>query len=541
MKNSFLLSILILSTTILSAQNSFTRQDTLRGSITPERIWWDLTHYDLSVEVDPAEKSLKGKNTIQYKALEDGKVMQIDLQEPMKITKVTQGKSKLKVKKEGNAHFVYLKKPSKKGAIKSITVHYEGVPTESTRPPWVGGLTWTKDKNGNDFIVTTCQGDGASMWWPCKDHMYDEVDSMVMHFTVPDHLMAVGNGRHVGTKTNKKGTKTYSWKTVNPINNYGVNINVGDYVHFGEVYEGENGPLDCSYYVLRDNLKKAKAHFKQVPGMLAAFEHWFGPYPFYEDSYKLVEVPYPGMEHQSSVTYGNGYKNGYGGRDVSGTGWGYNFDFIMIHETGHEWFANNITYKDVADMWVHEGFTAYSENLYLDYHYGKDASSEYVIGTRKNIRNDKPIIGPYGVNTSGSGDMYYKGSNTLHTIRTLINDDEKWRSILRGLNREYYHATVTTQQIEDYISKHSAMDLKTIFDQYLRAVDIPHFEAKRDGKELKYHWTSCNADFKMPYRIFIDGKAQMLYPTTEWQTFLLENEEVEIVRDFGFYVKFSVK
>ncbi len=541
MKQSLLLSILILSTTILSAQNSFTRQDTLRGSITPERSWWDLTHYDLSIEVDIAKKSLKGKNVIQYKALEEGNVMQIDLQEPMNITKVTQGKSKLKVKRDGNAYFVSLKKKTKKGDVKSITVHYEGVPTESARPPWEGGLTWTKDKNGNDFIVTTCQGDGASIWWPCKDHMYDEVDSMIMRFTVPEHLMAVGNGRHVGTETNKKGMKTYTWKTVNPINNYGVNINVGDYVHFGEVYEGENGPLDCSYYVLRDNLKKAKAHFKQVPGMLAAFEHWFGPYPFYEDSYKLVEVPYPGMEHQSSVTYGNGYKNGYGGRDVSGSGWGYNFDFIMIHETGHEWFANNITYKDVADMWVHEGFTAYSENLYLDYHYGKEASSEYVIGTRKNIRNDKPIIGPYGVNTRGSGDMYYKGSNTLHTIRTLIDDDEKWRSILRGLNKEYYHATVTTQQIEDYMSKHSGMDLKTIFDQYLRSVDIPYFEATRDGKELKYHWTSCNSDFNMPYRIFIDGKAQMLYPTTEWQTFLLEKEEVEIVRDFGFYVKFSVK
>ena len=518
----------------------FTRQDTLRGSITPERSWWDLTHYDLSIEVDIAKKSLKGKNVIQYKALEEGNVMQIDLQKPMNITKVTQGKSKLKVKKEGNAHFVSLKKKTKKGEVKSITVDYEGVPTESARPPWEGGLTWTKDKNGNDFIVTTCQGDGASIWWPCKDHMYDEVDSMIMRFTVPEHLMAVGNGRHVGTETNKKGTKTYTWKTVNPINNYGVNINVGDYVYFGEVFEGENGPLDCSYYVLRDNLKKAKAHFKQVPGMLAAFEHWFGPYPFYEDSYKLVEVPYPGMEHQSSVTYGNGYKNGYGGRDVSGSGWGYNFDFIMIHETGHEWFANNITYKDVADMWVHEGFTAYSENLYLDYHYGKEASSEYVIGTRKNIRNDKPIIGPYGVNTRGSGDMYYKGSNTLHTIRTLINDDEKWRSILRGLNKEYYHATVTTQQIEDYMSKHSGMDLKTIFDQYLRSVDIPYFEAKRDGKELKYHWISCNPEFNMPYRIFIDGKEQMLYPTTEWQTFLLEKEEVEIVRDFGFYVKFSV-
>jgi len=541
MRTTILLFSLIITLSSLSAQKNFTHQDTLRGSITPERSWWDLIHYDLSVEVIPSKKALKGKNIIQYKALEEGKVMQIDLQAPMQITKVTQGKSKLKVKRDGNAHFVYLKKPSKKGAVKSITVHYEGIPTESTRPPWDGGLTWAKDNNDNDLIVTTCQGDGASIWWPCKDHMYDEVDSMRMHFTVPEHLVAVGNGRHIGTKSNKNGTKTYSWKTVNPINNYGVNINVGDYVHFGEVYKGENGSLDCSYYVLRDNLQKAKAHFKQVPGMLAAFEHWFGPYPFYEDSYKLVEVPYPGMEHQSSVTYGNGYKNGYGGRDVSGTGWGYNFDFIMIHETGHEWFANNITYKDVADMWVHEGFTAYSENLYLDYHYGKEASAEYVIGTRKNIRNDRPIIGPYNVNKRGSGDMYYKGSNILHTLRTLIDDDEKWRSILRGLNKKYYHATVTTQQIEEYISEQSGMDLKTIFDQYLRSTELPYFDGKLKGKQLKYRWKDCNDDFNMPYRIFIDGKAQMLYPTTEWQTFLLENEDAVIVRDFGFYVKFNVQ
>ena len=534
------LTISLLTLSTLSAQKH-TRQDTLRGSITAERSWWDLTHYELSIEVFPDKQYLKGKNTISYKVLKAGDVLQIDLQDPMQITSVTQGKKKLKVRKEGNAHFVQLKKTAKEGSIQSITVCYEGKPTVSNNPPWEGGLTWQKDKNGTDFIVTTCQGDGASMWWPCKDHMYDEVDSMIMHFKVPDHLFAVGNGRLVGTNVPEKGKKTYSWKTVNPINNYGVNLNVGDYVHFGESFEGENGTLDCDYYVLRHNLSKAKAHFKQVPDMLRAFEHWFGPYPFYEDSYKLVEVPYPGMEHQSSVTYGNGYKNGYGGRDVSGTGWGYNFDFIIIHETGHEWFANNITYKDVADMWVHEGFTAYSENLYLNYLYGKEASAEYVIGTRKNIRNDKPIIGPYGVNKSGSSDMYYKGSNLLHTIRTLLDDDEKWRSILRGLNKEFFHSTVTTQQIEKYMIEHSGLPLQSVFDQYLRATKIPHFEGIREKEKLKYRWRSCNDGFDMPYRIFIDGKPQMLYPTTEWQTFLLPDMDVEIVRDFGFYVKFSVQ
>ena len=538
-----ILSIIIIMLWIgsMCSAQSFTRQDTLRGSITPERSWWDLTHYDLSIEVFPEKKFLKGKNTISYKVLEVGQVLQIDLQTPMQITKVMQGEKQLSVKNDGNAHFVELEKSATVGSTQSITVFYEGVPTVSKMPPWEGGLTWQKDINGKDFIVTTCQGDGASMWWPCKDHMYDEVDSMIMHFTVPADLFAVGNGRHVGTSAPEEGKKTYSWKTVNPINNYGVNLNVGDYVHFGESFKGEKRNLDCDYYVLSYNLEKAKAHFKQVPDMLRAFEHWFGPYPFYEDSYKLVEVPYPGMEHQSSVTYGNGYKNGYGGRDVSGTGWGMNFDFIIIHETGHEWFANNITYKDIADMWVHEGFTAYSENLYLDYLHGKKASSEYVIGTRKNIRNQTPIIGHYGVNKQGSGDMYYKGSNLLHTIRTLIDDDEKWRSILRGLNEEFYHATVTTQQIENYIIEHSGLALQSVFDQYLRATDIPHFEAIRHKKKLKYRWRSCNEDFDMPYRIFLDGKPRLLHPTTEWKTFTLPNKRTEIIRDFGFYVKFSVQ
>lgn len=515
----------------------FTRQDTLRGTITSERNWWDLTHYELSVTANPKDSTLSGNNVISYKVLREAKVMQIDLQEPMRITKVTQGRKKLKVRKEGNAHFIKLKKKQKVGVINAITVHYEGKPVVSSRPPWEGGLTWTKDSNGKDFIVTTCQGDGASLWWPCKDHMYDEPDSMLMRFTVPDDLMAIGNGRLVATDIPRKGQKRYTWRTSNPINNYGVNINAGDYVHFGETYQGENGALDCIYYVLRDNLKKAKAHFKIVPPMMEAFEYWFGPYPFYEDSYKLVEVPYPGMEHQSSVTYGNGYKNGYGGRDVSGTGWGYNFDFIIVHETGHEWFANSITYQDIADMWIHEGFTAYSENLFLDYHYGKQASSEYVIGTRKNIRNNQPIIGHYGVNKRGSGDMYSKGANMLHTIRQLVNDDEKWRAILRGLNKDFFHQTVTTQQIESYMIEHSGLDLKSVFDQYLRNTAIPVFEHQRDGNILRFRWENCIESFNMRVRIFLSGKEKWLNPTTEWKEVAVESED-ELRTDSNFYVTY---
>ncbi len=543
MQKLYYIGLLLICGYATAISQQFTYQDTLRGSVTPERVWWDLLHYDLAITVNPADSTLKGQNTIRYKVLDDQQRMQIDLQAPMMITKVEQGGKALNFNKEGNAWFVDLTKEQKIQAIDSITVHYEGKPVVSKRPPWSGGLSWKKDENGNDFIVTTCQGLGASLWWPCKDHMYDETDEgMIMRFTVPEHLTAVGNGRLINTHSAELGMKTFVWQVINPINNYGVNLNVGDYVHFDEQYDGEAGALDCDYYVLSYNLKKAKAQFKQVPMLLAAFEHWFGPYPFYDDSFKIVEVPYPGMEHQSSITYGNGYRNGYGFRDVSGTGWGLNFDFILIHESGHEWFANNVTYKDMADMWVHEGFTAYSEGLYLDYHYGKDAASEYVIGTRQNIRNDKPIIGPYGVNKSGSGDMYSKGANLLHTIRTLIDNDETWRNILRGLNKDFYHQTVTTQQIEAYITKHAEKDLKPIFDQYLRHTEIPTLVLTVNNGTLSYQWQNCIDSFDMSVLISINGKKTKLNPTTTMKEMNIDqNVKCEIESNPNYYINYDIK
>ena len=394
--------------------------------------------------------------------------MQIDLQAPMEITKVMQDGDELNVRHDGNAHFVTLKSNQTVGAVKSLAVYYKGNPKEAIRAPWDGGLSWKKDANGNHFVATSCQGLGASVWWPNKDHMYDEVDSMLISVTNPKDLMNVSNGRLRNVAINNDNTVTSHWFVNNPINNYGVNINIGDYVNFSEVYQGEKGPLDMDYYVLRDHLETAKTHFKDAPKMMKAFEHWFGPYPFYEDSFKLVEVPYLGMEHQSSVTYGNQYKKGYLGRDLSGTGLGLKFDFIIIHEAGHEWFANNITNKDIADMWIHEGFTAYSENLFLDYYFGKEASADYVIGTRRNIRNGSPIIGEYNVNHEGSGDMYYKGANMLHTLRQLLEDDEKWRQILRGLNKTFYHKTVTTQEIERLYKSTNRYRFICIFQSILK-------------------------------------------------------------------------
>jgi len=502
---------------VITTQAQFTQQDTLRGSITPERAWWDLNYYHLDIEVNPDEKFISGSNTIRYEVLENQSVLQVDLQPPLKIEKVSQDGMELEVKSNGNAHFIHLKKEQHKGDFNEIIVHYSGKPKEAVRAPWDGGFSWKKDTNGKHFVATSCQGLGASVWWPNKDHMYDEVDSMRIRVKVPKELIGVANGRleKVSEETN---TKTYDWFVRNPINNYGVNVNIGDYVHFGEKFEGEKGNLDMDYYVLRDNLEKAKEQFKQAPMMMKAFEHWFGPYPFYEDSFKLVEVPYLGMEHQSSITYGNQWQQGYLGRDLSSSGWGLKFDFIIIHEAGHEWFANNITYKDAADMWVHEGFTSYSENLYLDYHFGKKASEDYVIGLRQNILNDIPVIGPYDVNQVGSKDMYYKGSNLLHTIRQLVNDDEKWRQILRGLNKDFYHQTVTTKQIEDYLSEKSGIDLSKVFDQYLRTANIPVFEYKLREGVLEYRYTDVVDGFDMPLKIYLGEKAHELMPSTEWNT-----------------------
>ncbi|MDC1265434.1 M1 family metallopeptidase [Flavobacteriaceae bacterium] len=540
MKTKSLLLILILFLSVsIDGQNSesdseiFTRQDTLRGSITADRVWWDLNYYHLDISVHPETKSINGKNTIQYTILEPYQTLQIDLQPPMKLTKAVQDGEELVVVTEGNAHFISLKKPQTAiGSQEEIEIFYEGNPRVAVRAPWDGGISWKKDSNGNDFIASSCQGLGASVWWPNKDHMYDEVDSMKISVNVPKHLMDVSNGRLESIEEYDNETTTYNWVVTNPINNYGVNINIGDYVHFSEIYEGEKGPLDMDYFVLRDHLEKAKKQFKDAPKMMKAFEHWFGPYPFYEDSFKLVEVPYLGMEHQSSVTYGNEFKQGYLGRDLSGTGWGLKFDFIIIHESGHEWFANNITYKDAADMWVHEGFTAYSENLFLDYHYGTEASADYVIGTRKNIQNDKPIIGTYDVNSEGSSDMYYKGANMLHTLRQLVNDDEKWRQLLRGLNETFYHQTVNTKEIENYISEFSGLNLTAFFNQYLRDVRIPTLEYSIKKKQLSYRWINVVENFEMPIEIEINEEKQWLYPTDDWKKMEINSTQINIDRDY---------
>jgi aminopeptidase N len=518
------------------ASKIFTRQDTLRGTITPERAWWDLTYYHLDIVVNPSDSTINGTNTVTYRVIKPAGLMQIDLQEPLKIIKAVQNNNVLNFKREGNVYWIELAEKQEQGKVYSVVLTYGGRPKISARPPWSGGITWKKDKNGLPFVASSCQGDGASLWWPCKDHMYDEPDSMLISVNVPGNLMDVSNGRLRSVVKQKNKTKTYNWFVANPIDNYGVNINIADYAHFSEIYNGEKGRLDCDYYVLKEDLDKAKLQFKQAPLMLAAFEHWFGQYPFYEDGYKLVEAPYLGMEHQSSVTYGNGFKNGYRGTDLSGSGWGLKFDFIIIHESAHEWFANSITYEDIADMWIHESFANYAENLYVEYYFGKEAGSEYVLGTRANILNDKPIIGFYNVNNEGSSDMYYKGGNMLHTLRQIVNDDQKWLAILRGLNKDFYHQVVKGSQIENFFSEKTGINLKSFFDQYLRDIRIPVFEYYLKENSLSFRWNNCVSGFSMPLKIYVSGKEQIIKPTPLFDTLKLDTENAVIKVDPGYYV-----
>lgn len=517
-----------------AVHQQYTRQDTLRGSITPERAWWNALHYHITVEPDYKNKSISGTNVITCMALSKGQRLQIDLQEPMKLTAVTHDQQPLKYTRKGNVYYVDLEKQADSGAVFQLRLRFAGMPRVAVNPPWDGGWIWERDEKGNPWMSVACQGLGASVWYPCKDHQADEPDSARLTIIAPAGLMAVGNGRLTDSAALNGGRHSYTWTVVNPINNYNIIPYIGKYVNWAETYDGEKGKLNLSYWVLQQNLSKAKEQFKQVPLMLKCFEGWFGPYPFYADGYKLVESPHLGMEHQSAVAYGNKYQNGYLGRDLSGTGWGKKWDFIIVHESGHEWFGNNITTKDLADMWVHEGFTNYSESLFTECQYGKKAGEEYCIGTQKNIRNDIPVIGPYGVNKEGSGDMYYKAGNMVNMIRQIINDDQKFRSILRGLNKDFYHQTVTSAQVEQYISSHSGRDFSKVFDQYLRTTQVPELQYFTAGDSVQYRWANCIPGFNMPVRINA-GTSIWLTPGTEWQA--TNTGQSSFTIDPNFYVR----
>lgn len=528
---------------LLVDKNKFTHADTLRGTLTPLRTCYDINYYHLDVKFDIEHKFIGGSNLFKFTATQDFKKLQFDLFENLKVERVVYKGKNILFKREFNAVFVTFPKTISKGNKDEFTVYYSGNPTVAKNAPWDGGISYAKDSLGKPWVATTCEGVGASIWWPNKDHLSDEVDSMLISISVPKGMKDVSNGRLRKVTDLDDGYTRFDWFVANPINNYDVTANIGDYTEFKDSYDGEKGKLDLDFWVLPRDLEKAKTQFAaNVKPMLASFEHWFGPYPFYEDSYKLVETPHLGMEHQSAVAYGNHFLNGYLGQDLSGTGWGMKWDYIIVHESGHEWFGNNITAKDLADMWIHEGFTCYSEALFVETQYGKQAGQEYVKGLRRDITNQSPVVGVYSVNKEGSEDMYFKGAVLLNMVRTIINNDEKWRNILRGLNKTFYHQTVTYDDIINYINQQSGMNLSSVFDQYLHYKGLPTLQFTwQDGKAY-CKWIADAKDFNMPVRVRVKGgEYKFITPTTTAQPVDLPGADKDNIEadTFNYYIKLS--
>jgi aminopeptidase N len=506
---------------------AFDRQDSLRGANGPGRNWWQVVHYKLQVHIDTATRSISGSNVMRFAlkgAAQDS--MQLDLQEPMQLHKVRSGKKELPFRREGNVYWVY--PPKSEWAPKStreLELQFSGKPREAVKPPWDGGFIWTRDSMGNPWISVACQGLGASCWWPCKDDQRDEPDSgMSIQFDRIGKLAIVSNGRY--------DAATNSWLVKNPINSYDVTFYIGDYSSWTDTLQGAKGQLDLSFYALRYNEAKARAQFAAVKPMLRCFEYWFGPYPFYEDGYKLVEAPFLGMEHQSAVAYGNQYQMGYRGKDRSGTDIGLTFDFIIVHESGHEWFGNNITAADVADNWIHEGFTTYSESLFAAWISDKETGRRYAMGEWRNIKNDRPIIGNYNVNDEGSGDCYDKGSAVVHTIRELLHNDMMFRNMLQALNQTYYHKQVRTRDIEAFINQYCHRNFNAIFNQYLRNTEIPQLEYYVRDKRLHYRFTQVVPQFTLPVQVTAGGQTQTLGVTSYWQDVELADTAISFVPQF---------
>lgn len=547
MKNlSYLILFLLLSPCLVNGQllsdkNEFSRKDSLRGQLTPLRTCYDVTYYHLDVDINIPKRSIAGSNLIKFKTIQDFNRIQIDLFDNMAIDKILYRGKQLKYTREFNAVFIDFPTQIKANTLDSILVYFSGTPHQANRAPWDGGFDWKKDSNNKPWVASANQGIGASLWWPNKDHQSDEPDSVLISVTVPKELMNVSNGRLRNTESIGKKKTKFNWFVSNPINNYNIAINIGDYVHFQDSFNGEKGKLDIDYYVLRENIERAKPHFEaNVKPMLKAFEYWFGPYPFYEDSFKLIETSHLGMEHQSGIAYGNRFLNGYLGRDGSGTGWGLKWDFIIIHEAGHEWFGNNITASDIADMWIHESFTNYSEALYIDYYFGKKAGQEYIHGNRRAIQNKTPIQGQYHVNNEGSGDMYNKGGVLHNMIRTIIADDDKWRSILRGLNAKFYHQQVDYDDIVNFINQESGLNFNSIFEQYVKTTLIPVLciSETKDGK-VQTKWKNTVKNFEMPVYIgTADNNLKAINITNNDQTLNIHNLTKENIKidTFNYYI-----
>jgi aminopeptidase N len=523
LKHHIIILLFVFTYSSFSQSKEFAKEDTLFGSNTAYRSWWDVTHYNISFKPDYNSKTISGYNIITYKTITDSLpfIMQIDLQDPLEVDSVFADMVKFtNYKKENNRWMVTLSN-QQKDTEHTIQLFYHGKPKVAINAPWDGGFVWKKDSLGNPWMSVACQGAGASVWFPCKDIQSEEPENgMLLTMTVPDTLVAIGNGRLINQQKNGDGLMLYMWQVTNIINSYDIIPYVGKYSNIKDSVIGENGKLITDYWILNYHLEKARQHLKpNVIKTIKCLEYWFGPYPFYEDSYKIVESPYLGMEHQSNIAYGNNYLNGYVGRDLSNTGWGLKWDFIVVHETAHEWFGNSVTAYDVADNWIHEGFASYAEVLFTECEFGKEAGNDYCEGVKKTIDNDIPVIGKYEVRKEGSGDMYNKGSNVIHMIRQLVDDDEKFRMLLRDISKTFYHKIITTKEFEDFIILQTGKNLTSFFNQYLRSTQIPVLEYKIKKNKLTFRYINCIDGFNMQVKI---NNRFWIYPTTNWQTMALE-------------------
>jgi aminopeptidase N len=518
-----------------SHAQEFTRKDSLRGGFSFERICYDVQRYDLNITINPEEKSIRGYNDITFKTIKNTQKIQVDLFENMKIDSIIFDGRSLEYKREFDAVFITFPKPlTVDGTDKTIRFYYSGNPQIAKYPPWDGGFVFKTDSKGKPWIGVAVQGTGASLWYPVKDSQSDEPDfGATIKVAVPDGLMNVSNGRFKESENLKNGYTRWDWEVKSPINTYDITVNIADYVH---IHDNHNG-LDLDYYVLPENEEKAKKHFEEVKPMLNCFESKFGKYPFAEDGYKLVETSYLGMEHQSAVAYGNKYRKGYMGSDISGTGIGMLFDYITIHESGHEWFGNSITSKDIADLWIHEGFTTYSESVFVECLYGYEKAMEYINGQKKRVSNRSPIIGYYGVNDKGSTDMYYKGALLLNTLRHIVNDDQKWWKLLLKYSETFRHKIIDTQTVITFFNTETGRNLTPVFEQYLRYKNIPELEVAVKNKEVKFRWITDVPDFKMPIIIKQGSKETRLEATNKWKSHSIKNNEPVKLDDYRFFIK----
>lgn len=539
MRIRFVLFLSLIAPLFQATAQSPSITDSLRGGITPERAWWDLKHYTLKIHIDPETKTIAGSNQIRFEVVSEGnRKMQIDLQEPMQIDSVHYANKPLQFKRNQAVHYIEFPQDIQfqKNQVDTLIIYFSGTPQEAENAPWDGGIVWQKDSLGNDFAASAVQGIGASIWWPTKEHNYDKPNEGVdLFYTANKNFNVVGNGKLISVEDLDEAQRTWHWQVKNPISNYNISFNLGKYAVIQDNSDGLDGKLELNYYPLAQDKEKAKKHFAQVKDMLEAMEFWFGPYPFYEDGYKLTQAPFVGMEHQSNIAWGNGFQQGYTGNDMTQTGYGMTFDFMIVHESIHEWFGNSLTHKDIADMWLHEGFTTYGEALYVEYFHGKEAGQAYTRGTRWRIANKKPIQGKYGIHDQPNTDIYFKGANMLLTLRQVIDDDALWRKILQHLQRKFRHIVVDSKTVEQEIARLAKKDLDSFFEVYLRQSKIPTFEWTVKNNKLLYRYKEVPQDFKMPIKMLINEESVWLQPTTKWKRiFIGKDKNIQV--DPNFYV-----